>query len=187
MAILGSRLGKKRGSQELLTGAAASGQEIPESTRLRALHPLPAESSRTRQNACLPSPETTPQGRSWLSNDDISDPQRTPAANHSLAVAGPRAGGRRPCHDIVQETAIQTMTVPPKRSGPAGGWLATVVRNLASKHQRAERIRHRHEAKAARAEVAPPDRSAEDADTLRRLTEIVTSLPEQDQLPRLAQ
>ena len=80
--------------------------------------------------------------------------------------------------DIVQETAIQTMARPLKRSGPAGGWLASVVRNLASKHRCAERTRHRHEAQAARAEVAPPDRSAEDADTLRRLTEMVTSLPE---------
>ncbi|MEE9126964.1 MAG: sigma factor [Planctomycetota bacterium] len=75
--------------------------------------------------------------------------QRTTALR---ALARELVGDAR-ADDIVQETAIQTMTVPPKRSGPAGGWLATVVRNLASKHQRAERIRHRHEAKAARAEV----------------------------------
>ena len=80
--------------------------------------------------------------------------------------------------DIVQETAIQSMIAPPKHPGPAGNWLAGVVRNLASKHRRAERTRTRHEATVACEEVVPSDRGAEDADTLRRLTEIVTSLPE---------
>ncbi|MHC5066280.1 MAG: RNA polymerase sigma factor, partial [Planctomycetota bacterium] len=86
--------------------------------------------------------------------------------------------GEANADDILQEAAIQTMTAPPKRSGPVGGWLASVVRNLASKQQRAERIRHGHESKAARAEAAAPDRGAEDSDTLRKLTEVVTSLPE---------
>ncbi len=80
--------------------------------------------------------------------------------------------------DVVQEAAIQTMLAPPKRSGPVRGWLASVVRNVARNQRRAERIRRQHEERAARTEATPPDRSAEDADSMQRLTEVVTSLPE---------
>ena len=69
--------------------------------------------------------------------------------------------------DVVQEAAIQTMVAPPRAEGPVRGWLTAVVRNLAHKQRRAERIRHGHEARAARADAAPPDRGAEDSDSMR--------------------
>src|SRR5687767_10486695 len=77
--------------------------------------------------------------------------------------------GEAHADDVLQEAAIQAMTVPPARPGPALGWLSTVVRRLASKHHRAARARLRHEQGAARSEVQPADRSVEDADSLRRL------------------
>lgn len=82
--------------------------------------------------------------------------------------------------DVLQEAAVQALTVPPRMPGPAAGWLATVVRRLAGKHRRAERIRAGHEAAARReATAAPPaDQAAATADTLRALTEVVTTLPE---------
>src|SRR5215467_9999959 len=80
--------------------------------------------------------------------------------------------------DVVQEAAIAALTAPPAEPGPAGGWLATVVRRIAGKHRRAERVRAMHEQRAARREAVPAERSAEDADTLHRLTACIVALPE---------
>ncbi len=86
--------------------------------------------------------------------------------------------GEAHADDVLQETAIQAMRSPPARSGSMMGWLTVVVRRLASKQRRADRVRRRHELEAVRSDVQPADRSIEDADSLRRLTEIVTTLPE---------
>lgn len=86
--------------------------------------------------------------------------------------------GEAHADDVLQETAIQAMRSPPARSGSMMGWLTVVVRRLASKQRRADRVRRRHELEAVRSDVQPADRSIEDADSLRRLTQIVTTLPE---------
>lgn len=80
--------------------------------------------------------------------------------------------------DVLQDAAIEAMTAPPSRPGPAIGWLVAVVRNLARKRRRGERVRSRHEQRVARGEEEAADRTADVADTLRRLTEVVTALPE---------
>ena len=82
--------------------------------------------------------------------------------------------------DVLQDAAVQALTAPPRHPGPAVGWLATVVRRLAGKHRRAERVRAAYEAAAPKAAmVAPPaDLAAATADTLRALTDLVTTLPE---------
>jgi RNA polymerase sigma-70 factor (ECF subfamily) len=86
--------------------------------------------------------------------------------------------GEGAADDVLQETAIAAMTAPPRRAGPVAGWLRSVVRHVASKHRRSARVRARHESAAARSGSVSPDGSAESADTLRRLTGIITSLPE---------
>jgi len=80
--------------------------------------------------------------------------------------------------DVLQEAAMQSMVKPPAKAGPTAGWLKQVVRNVASKQRRAERTRQRYEAQVAPAIGEPADRSAEDADTMRAMTEAVTSLPD---------
>lgn len=80
--------------------------------------------------------------------------------------------------DVLQDAAIEAMTAPLARPGQAIGWLVAVVRNLARKRRRGERIRARHEQLAGRGEEQAADRTAEAADSLRRLTEVVTALPE---------
>ncbi len=80
--------------------------------------------------------------------------------------------------DVLQEAAIQTMTAPPRRSGPVGGWVASVVRHVALKQRRADRTRRRHETDAARQRQNDRVESTADVFALRQLTEVVTSLPE---------
>lgn len=96
----------------------------------------------------------------------------------SLRALARELVGEADADDVLQEAAIQSITSPPRRPGPTQGWLAAVVRNLARNHRRAQRTRSVHESRAARPEELPADRQAEDADTLRQLTEVVTSLPE---------
>jgi DNA-directed RNA polymerase specialized sigma24 family protein len=52
--------------------------------------------------------------------------------------------GEAHADDVVQEAAVAALTAPPAEPGGAGGWLATVVRRLAGKHRRAERVRTVH-------------------------------------------
>lgn len=82
--------------------------------------------------------------------------------------------------DVLQDAALQALAAPPRLPGPALGWLRTVVARLAGKHRRAARIRREHEAAVGReARAATP--AADDAaaaDTLRCLTDVVTTLPE---------
>lgn len=82
--------------------------------------------------------------------------------------------------DVLQDAAVQALTAPPRLPGPAAGWLTTVVRRLAGKHRRADRVRAAHEAATPMAAMAAPpaDLAAATADTLRALTDLVTTLPE---------
>ena len=86
--------------------------------------------------------------------------------------------GESDADDLLQETALQALTRPPQQPGPFGGWLASVLRHLASKHRRAAAIRKRHEQAAARPERVAPSREVEDCDAFRRLSEAVVALPE---------
>ncbi|MEM7203861.1 MAG: sigma-70 family RNA polymerase sigma factor [Planctomycetota bacterium] len=95
----------------------------------------------------------------------------------ALRILACQLVGEGSADDIVQDAAVQTMTSPPRRPGAATHWLAQVVRHLASKHRRAERTRQRHEAEAARVDIAL-DQSAESVDTRRQLKDAIRSLPD---------
>ena len=81
--------------------------------------------------------------------------------------------------DLVQETAMRALRRPPTEPTLLFRWLATILRNLASKHWRGERRRRQRERLAARAEALPPaGASLERRDMLRRVTDAVLALPE---------
>jgi RNA polymerase sigma-70 factor (ECF subfamily) len=87
--------------------------------------------------------------------------------------------GEQDADDLAQETALQALRAPPARPGPIAAWLAAVARHLASKHRRANVRRARREAAAARVEALPsPADEVATAETFRRLTTAVASLPE---------
>jgi RNA polymerase sigma factor (sigma-70 family) len=86
--------------------------------------------------------------------------------------------GEQHADDLVQDAAVEALRAPPRRAGPLGGWLATVVRHLASKHRRGERRRLARELAAARPEQAPAERGNEQVDAFARLTRAVLALPE---------
>jgi RNA polymerase sigma-70 factor (ECF subfamily) len=86
--------------------------------------------------------------------------------------------GEQHADDLVQDAAVEALRAPPRRGGPLGGWLATIVRHLASKHRRGERRRLARELAAARPEQAPAERSSEQVDAFARLTRAVLALPE---------
>src|SRR5687768_6425557 len=79
--------------------------------------------------------------------------------------------------DVVQETALQALRTPPVRGGSLGGWLAGIVRHVASRHRRTELRRVRREQAAAREPIAA-EASSDDGDTLRLLTDAVLALPQ---------
>ena len=80
--------------------------------------------------------------------------------------------------DVVQETALQALRTPPRRQGPLGGWLAAVLRHVASHHRRAERRRSRHEAAAAQHRADLATRTGTDVETLQALTAALAALAE---------
>lgn len=86
--------------------------------------------------------------------------------------------GESNADDLLQETALQALISPPQRPGPLGGWLASVLRHLASKQRRAAATRRRHEQAAAKPEAVAPSREVEDCDAFRRLSQAVVALPE---------
>ncbi|MEO6597622.1 MAG: sigma-70 family RNA polymerase sigma factor, partial [Planctomycetota bacterium] len=86
--------------------------------------------------------------------------------------------GASSADDVLQDAAVEVLRSPPRRPGPALGWLRGVVRNLAGKRRRADAVRRRHEAEVAHRGESFVEAGAEAADTLRRLTELVTTLPE---------
>lgn len=81
--------------------------------------------------------------------------------------------------DVVQETALRALCAPPHHADGMFGWLATTLRNLASKSRRAQVRRDRRERLAARPEaVPPPERALAQRESLRKVTEAVLALPE---------
>lgn len=82
--------------------------------------------------------------------------------------------------DLVQQTWVRVLETPPASRSETGGWLATVVRNLARDRHRRDTRRARHEAAAPSA--AAPSPGAEDlltrAEAHRRLIELVVALDE---------
>ena len=85
--------------------------------------------------------------------------------------------GARDADDVVQETALQALRTPPARGGALGGWLAGIVRHVASRHRRTEARRVRRESAVAREPIAA-DANADEGDTLRLLTDAVLALPQ---------
>lgn len=100
---------------------------------------------------------------------------RHAAALRTLAAA---LVGEPAADDLVQDAAVEALRSPPVRPGPLGGWLAQIVRHLASRHRRSERRRRERERRAAHAEAVAGDHSVEDRDLLRALTDAVLDLPE---------
>lgn len=82
--------------------------------------------------------------------------------------------------DVVQEVAVQALSKPPRRPGPLGGWLAAVLRHVASHHRRASGRRTRHEAAAAgqRDSAATGATNGPDVEMLQALTAALAALPE---------
>src|SRR5436190_8927224 len=85
--------------------------------------------------------------------------------------------GAADADDVVQESALQALRSPPVRGGALGGWLAGIVRHVASRHRRGEARRVRREQAAAREPIGT-DAGADEGDTLRLLTDAVLALPQ---------
>lgn len=97
---------------------------------------------------------------------------------HALRQLARDLVGDHAADDLVQETAVRALRSPPAEPQALWRWLSTVLRNLASKHRRAERRRTARERQAARGEALPAaDAPAERADLLRRVTDAVLALP----------
>jgi RNA polymerase sigma-70 factor (ECF subfamily) len=94
--------------------------------------------------------------------------------------------GEQQADDLVQDAALAALRRPPARPGPIGGWLAAIVRHLASKRRRGERRRRERELRAARPEAQPPaDAEVAARDAFARLTAAVLALPPAMQGPLL--
>lgn len=86
--------------------------------------------------------------------------------------------GDQHADDLLQDTAVQALQRGPRRPGPFGGWLATVVRRLASKHRRGERRRRARERAVAKPEALAPACELADREVFRRVNDAVLALPE---------
>lgn len=80
--------------------------------------------------------------------------------------------------DVLQEAAIEALRRGYDSQVQARSWWFGVVRNLAGKRRRTEAVRRRHELAAAPREDAYVDANADAADSLRWLSETLTTLPE---------
>src|SRR5262245_64955979 len=75
--------------------------------------------------------------------------------------------------DLVQETALQALRTAPPRAQHLGGWLAGIMRHLASRHHRSTRRRQRRERQAVRDDVQPEPKGNEDREAFAQLTAAV--------------
>jgi RNA polymerase sigma-70 factor (ECF subfamily) len=80
--------------------------------------------------------------------------------------------------DLVQETALQALRTAPPRAQHLGGWLAGIMRHLASRHHRTTRRRQRREQQAVRDEAQPAPTGNEDREAFAQLTAAVLALQE---------
>ncbi|MCA8953016.1 MAG: RNA polymerase sigma factor, partial [Planctomycetes bacterium] len=86
--------------------------------------------------------------------------------------------GRDDAEDLVQETALRAMRAAPPRPGSLAGYLATVLRRLASTHRRGERRRRERERLAVSpAGEARPDQVLARGEILQRLVAALLALP----------
>ncbi|HZN38554.1 MAG TPA: sigma factor-like helix-turn-helix DNA-binding protein [Planctomycetota bacterium] len=110
---------------------------------------------------------------------DMRDNLERELRQHAAALRGLARDlvGASDADDVVQETALQALRMPPARGGALGGWLAGIVRHVASRHRRAEARRVRRESAVAREPIAA-GAGAGEGDMLRFLTEAVLALPQ---------
>jgi len=81
--------------------------------------------------------------------------------------------------DVVQDAFVLALERPPVEPGALRGWLARVVRNLASNRARAQSRRGARERAAARPEATPPhDEALASLELQERVLALVKALPE---------
>src|SRR4051812_4903450 len=92
------------------------------------------------------------------------------------------ADGEADADDLVQDAFVAGVRRPPSVDRSVRGWLATVLRNLARKHRRADRRRRaRHDAVANREEAAgSPEEALATVQMHRLLARLVEELPSAD-------
>src|SRR5262249_58076785 len=81
--------------------------------------------------------------------------------------------------DAVGKTAaVEPLRPPPRRGGPLGGWLATIVQRVAARQRRGERRRAQRERQVARHEAMAPDTAGEQRELFCRLHDAGLALAE---------
>ena len=94
-----------------------------------------------------------------------------------LALARHLVHDEHLAEDLVQDTWVAALRRPPEDRNASRGWLATVLRNLASKARRSGGRRRRRESGAAAPEATPSvDELCAEAESQRRLTGVVLEL-----------
>ncbi|HZN38837.1 MAG TPA: sigma-70 family RNA polymerase sigma factor [Planctomycetota bacterium] len=98
---------------------------------------------------------------------------------HALRALARILVGDASADDLVQDTALAALQSPPLRVESLRGWLAQVLRRLASNHRRGEarRRRREHGADSPRG-PEPAARIAEHHDAVQRVTAALLALPE---------
>lgn len=109
-----------------------------------------------------------------------SDLERELAQHASALRSMARAlVGRSDADDLVQDTALRALRTPPPRTGGLGGFFATILRRLASRHRRGSVRREQRERSTARHETVPGVAiQLARHETVERLTRALLALPE---------
>ncbi|MBL8896881.1 MAG: sigma-70 family RNA polymerase sigma factor [Planctomycetes bacterium] len=112
-----------------------------------------------------------------MTNDLEHELRQHGASLHTLAAA--LLSDSADAEDAVQDTWLAALERPPKRQGPLGGWLHTVLVSIAAQLQRRRRrMRHREQSLARQASQPGEDAAAIERESLRAVVDAVLGLPE---------